>query len=100
MIVLGGTLKIKDDGRDEVLNALSVLKKATWDNDAGVVAYHFSIDLDDPNLIHVYEEWESTDLLKEHGQKPHMTVFRDMRKEYGVEVVTFSRWRAEELGQY
>ncbi len=100
MIVLGGTLRIPAEGRDEILQALKTLKKATWANDVGVVAYHFSIDLDDENLIHVYEEWKTVEDLKAHGQKPHMVPFRALREEKGVEVVTFSRWRAEELGRY
>ena len=100
MIVLGGTLRIPADGRDEILQALHTLQDATWANDTGVVAYHFSIDLKDENLIHVYEEWDTVENLKAHGQKAHMEPFRALRTEKGVEIVTFSRWRAEELGEY
>ncbi|MEM8857837.1 MAG: antibiotic biosynthesis monooxygenase [Chloroflexota bacterium] len=100
MIVLAGTLRIPAEGREEILQALHTLQDATWENDDGVVAYHFSIDLKDENLIHVYEEWDSIPNLKAHGQKEHMNPFRALRTEKGVEVVRFSRWRAEELGKY
>jgi quinol monooxygenase YgiN len=100
MIVLGGTVKVQDENRDEVLADMSALKKATWDNDEGVIAYHFGVDLDDPSLVHVYEEWESVEALKAHGQKPHMAIFRSLRETKGVEIIRFSRWRAEELGKY
>ena len=100
MIVLAGTLKILDSNRGQVLETLSSLQDATRAEDAGLVSYHFSIDMEDDQLVHVYEEWESTDHLKVHGQKEHMDAFRALRADGKIEVVRFSRWRAEELGQF
>ena len=100
MIVLGGTLKILDPNRDAVLQAFNTLQELSRADDLGLVVYHFSVDLNDENLIHVYEEWENVESLKAHGQKEHMDPFRALREEKRIEVVRFSRWRAEDLGQF
>ncbi len=100
MIVIAGTIIVSDETRAEVVACLAEMRKATLEHDAGVVAYRFAADLANPNLIHVYEEWESTALLKDHMQKPHMDAFRDLRNRLDIQTEGFSRWRAEELGQF
>lgn len=100
MIVLAGSIRISTEEREKVLQALHTLQDKTLANDAGAMAYHFSIDLKDENLVHVYEEWDSVENLKAHGQKEHMNPFRELRNDKLIEVLRFSRWRAEELGQY
>ena len=100
MIVLSVSFRIQAEGRDEVLSAFGVLQKAILASNEGLSVYHFSVDLEDENLIHVYEEWDSVESLKAHGQKEYMAPFRAMRSEKGVEVVRSSRWRAEDLGQF
>jgi len=100
MIVLSLTFRIRAEGRDEVLNAFGVLQKAIRAGNEGLLVYNFSVDLEDENLIHVYEEWDCVESLKAHGQKEYMAPFRAMREANGVEVVRSSRWRAEDLGQF
>ena len=100
MIVLGGTLRILAEDRERILHALQDLQDATWANDEGVASFHFSIDLKDENLIHVYEEWETIESLKAHGKKEHMNPLRALRAEKQIEIVRFNRWRAEELGEF
>ena len=100
MIVLGGTLKILDPNRNEVLQAFNTLQELSRSEEQGPVVYHFSVDLNDENLIYVYEEWDSVESLKAHGQQEHMDPFRALRTDKRIEVVRFSRWRAEELGQF
>ena len=101
MIVLAGTFRILEvQKRAGILQTLRTLQNKTWADDPGVVTYHFSLDLVDENLFHVYEEWDGTENLKAHGQKDHMNPFRALRNDKLVEVVRFGRWRAEELGQF
>ena len=100
MIVIGGTLRILIDSRAEILQTLQAVQEATLSGDEGVATYHFSVDLKDENVIHVYEEWETVESLKVHGKKEHMNLIRAMRDEKRIEIVRFSRWRAEELGEF
>ena len=48
----------------------------------------------------VYEEWESTEALKSHMQKQHMDEFRNLKIKLQLKTSGFSRWRADELGQF
>jgi quinol monooxygenase YgiN len=100
MIVISGIIIVTNEIREECLACLRELKNVTMAQDEGVVAYRIGQDIEDPNQIHIYEEWESTEALKAHGQKPHMDAFRDLRKKHNLQTSGFSRWRAEELGQF
>lgn len=100
MIVLGGTLQILCSDREEVLRSLTALADATNSETDGPLAFHFGIDLKDENLVHVYEEWHHVEHLKAHGQQPHMNVYRALRADDKIKILRFSRWRAEELGDF
>lgn len=100
VIVVSGVIIVSDETRDECLACLRELRMVTLAEDDGVVAYRVAINIENPNEIHVYEEWESTELLKVHGSKPHMDAFRELRKKHGLKTSGFSRWRAEELGEF
>lgn len=100
MIVIAGIIEVADDQREEVLECLRRLKATSLKMDEGVVAYRIGTDIGNPNQIHIYEEWESTETLKAHGQKPHMDEFRELRKRLQLTTTGFSRWRCEELGQF
>jgi len=100
MIVISGTIIVSNETREECLECLRELKKVSFAEDEGVVAYRVGTDIENPNLIHIYEEWESTETLKAHGQKPHMDAFRELRRKHQLQTSGFSRWRAEELGEF
>jgi quinol monooxygenase YgiN len=38
----------------------------------GCAAYDYGVDLTDPNLLHVAEEWSGEDAVDAHMQSPHM----------------------------
>jgi quinol monooxygenase YgiN len=100
VIVISGIVTISDSNRHEVVEFMKKLRDETIKLDRGVVAYRFGIDIDNANEIHVYEEWESVEALKEHGQKPHSDAFRALRSKLGFSTSGFSRWQAEELGEF
>ncbi len=100
MIVLSLSFRIRPENRDEVMDTLAALRNAVLASSQGPKLYQFSIDLEDENLVHVYEEWHCVENLKAHGQKEYMSPLRELRKEKAVEVVRSSRWRAEDLGQF
>lgn len=100
MIVISGIILVSDSVRDECLACLSELRKVSLAEDDGIVTYRVGLDIDNPNAIHIYEEWESTEALKAHAQKSHMDAFRELRKKHSLQTSGFSRWRAEELGEF
>ena len=45
-------------------------------NESGCNDYTFSVELSNPNVIRVTEQWESMDALAAHFAEPHMAVFQ------------------------
>lgn len=100
MIVIAATIRIPAEHRTEILDCLIRLRKNSLKHDDGVAAFRFGIDVEQDDLLHVYEEWESTEALKSHMQKQHMDEFRNLKNKLQLETSSFSRWRADELGQF
>jgi quinol monooxygenase YgiN len=61
--------------RDEAIRIASTMARATR-GEAGCNRYHFAFDVEDPNLVHVIEEWASAEALAAHFQSPHMAEFQ------------------------
>ncbi len=74
MIIVAGRIPIRPEMRARATAAAIKVTKATQ-TDAGCLQYHFYADLEDPNVLHVYEEWESEEALKAHLALPHTTEF-------------------------
>ena len=74
MLVVSGTIPIKAESRDEAVQLALDMAKATQAED-GCLFYQFYADLADPNLIRVFEEWESEEALARHMQTDHMATF-------------------------
>ena len=100
MIVIAGTIEIPAEHREQVLDCLLRLQKNSLQHDEGVAAFRFGIDLEQQDLLHVYEEWESIEALKIHMQKQHMDEFRNLKNQLQLKTSGVSRWRADELGQF
>ena len=55
----------------------AVLKMAhASQQEEGCVHYNFYADLEKPNQLFIFEEWESQAALDAHGQTDHMAEFR------------------------
>jgi quinol monooxygenase YgiN len=75
MLVIAGSVRIRADRRDAAVAAARAMIAATR-REAGCVAYRFSFDLDDPDLVHLFEEWQSAEALAAHFASPHMAAFQ------------------------
>ena len=74
MLIAEGTVRVRDEGRDEALAALREMIPQTR-AEPGCHAYRFAWDIDDATLIHIHEEWEDEDALAEHMASDHMRTF-------------------------
>ena len=74
MIVIKARARIRPDKRDQVAAAAQAMAAAT-EAEPGNISYTFSQDLADPNVIHLFEEWEDEASLAEHFTLPHMADF-------------------------
>ena len=74
MIVIKARARILPDKRDQIAAAARAMAAAT-ETEPGNISYTFSQDLEDPNVIHLFEEWEDESSLAEHFTLPHMADF-------------------------
>ena len=75
MIVIAGSVAARPERREEAIRVARTMAAATR-AEAGCVTYRFSADLDDPNTLLIFEEWESEEALARHFQTPHVAAFR------------------------
>jgi len=75
MLIVTGTVEVSETGVASMKTAATVMGRASRAED-GCHVYAFWQDLEQPNLFRVYEEWESVDALKAHGETEHMAAFR------------------------
>lgn len=76
MIVIAGTVPLKPEARAEAIAVARTMVAATR-REPGCRAYRFSLDLDDQNLVCIFEEWEDAEALAAHFASDHMRVFRE-----------------------
>ena len=76
MIIIGGTIQFATDNEEMLFNQLRQMI-ADSQAETGCLAYEFSRDLSAPNILHLYEVWESAEALKIHGESAHMTAFKE-----------------------
>lgn len=74
MISVAARVAIKPEQREKAIAAASKMTAETH-KEAGCIQYHFYTDIDDPNVLHVFEEWESDSALNAHLDTPHMAEF-------------------------
>ena len=74
MIIISGSMRLKQGDRSELIEATRRMMAATLE-EAGCRAYRFTFDLIDPDLLHVYEEWDDETSLMTHFAEPHFAEF-------------------------
>jgi len=74
-IIVVATLTLKESQRENVLEALKALHKATHENDKGCLQYDVHQDMENENTYVFIETWESEALLTEHMEKEHFNAY-------------------------
>lgn len=75
MIVIAGTARVQSEHREQAHAAARTMAAASR-AEPGCRQYRFSVDLDDPDVVHVFEEWDSAEALEVHFATPHMAEFQ------------------------
>ncbi len=75
MIVVKGDMKLADGGGFRLKSAIDAITAATR-AEAGCQHYSLTPDADDPDLLRVYEEWETQGALSLHLIADHMIDFQ------------------------
>lgn len=75
MLIVAGTIEIDPDARDALFEALAPMIEATR-AEPGCQAYAFTIDPDDPALVHLFERWDDQASLDAHFASEHMATWQ------------------------
>jgi quinol monooxygenase YgiN len=74
MLIVAGEVVVEHAAIETVRDALRTMETATRE-EPGCRTYVFSVDVTDPNMLRIFEVWESMDALREHFATPHMAAF-------------------------
>ena len=77
MIVIAGHARLRASEVDEARRAGSVMA-ATSRDEAGCIDYRFAVDIDDPLVVRIFEQWESAAALEAHFATPHFLAFSEV----------------------
>lgn len=75
MIVVTGVFRFAPGGLEPLREIAANTVRETR-GEEGCLAYSFAQDLAEPDLVRVYEEWESRDALAAHGKTAHIAAWR------------------------
>ncbi len=81
MIVISGSMRLKPGDHSELVAATKTMMAKTME-ETGCRAYRFTFDLEDPDLLHVYEEWDDEAALSAHFAEPHMAEFGPILRDH------------------
>lgn len=76
MLAIDAEIPVDPDERERALEIMSDLAEKSRAED-GIVDYRVSIDVDDPNLIRLLEQYEDERAFEEHMQADHTQNFMD-----------------------
>ena len=77
MIVIAGKATLHAAEVDAAVRAGSQMA-ATSRREPGCLDYRFSIDIDDPLVVRVFEQWESAEALEAHFATTHFGEFSEV----------------------
>jgi len=83
MLVITGTVRIPAGAMEALRPVLQEVIEATR-AEKGCLLYAFALDVLDPTLIHISEQWETMEDLKAHAASDHVARWREVGKELGV----------------
>jgi len=82
-IIIAGTINVDPAKAQAAIADAVVMMKATHE-EAGNLAYVFSLDPLVPGQIQLFEKWESEEALAAHSSSPHMAELRPKMGSWGV----------------
>ena len=97
MIVIAGGARLHAPEMEDALRAGSEMAAASRD-EPGCIDYRFAIDIDDPLVVRVFEQWESPDALEAHFAMPHFLAFSEVMLRAVDGPADFTRYEVSSAG--
>lgn len=95
--MLAGTAQIDPAKRDAVIAAAIETMKRTRKR-AGCISFVCSADLEDPNLLHIFLEWETAEALFALLTAARVAAIRRNAEQLGVRNVSVQRYEIKSVG--
>ncbi len=74
MLIVAGEVVVEAGTIEKVKAALHETEEASR-KEPGCISYAFSVDVNDPTMVRIFERWNSAEDLKAHFAMPHMASF-------------------------
>ena len=74
MLIVCGEVVVEQGAIDSVRDELRTMEEATR-KEPGCEAYAFSVDINAPTVVRIFERWASMQALQAHFKTPHMAAF-------------------------
>ena len=74
MLIVAGEVVVEEGSVERVRDALRIMEEETR-KEPGCRTYAFSVDVNDPTMLRIFERWDSMDALEQHFETPHMAAF-------------------------
>jgi quinol monooxygenase YgiN len=74
MLIVAGEVIVEEGATDSVRDALRTMEEETR-KESGCLTYAFSLDINAPTTMRIFERWESEEALSAHMKTPHMAAF-------------------------
>lgn len=97
MLVLAGTAQIDPARRDAVIAAVVETMKQMRKG-AGCISFVCSADLEDPNRLRIFLEWETAEALFALLDAERVAVLRRSAEQLGVRDISFQRYEIASVG--
>ena len=97
MLIIAGSFRIDPQTRDATFAAAREMMAETL-KEKGCHAYSFTADLTDPTLMHLFERWESDEVLHAHFTTPHMARFQAALAKLAPKVLEIQKYEISSVG--
>ena len=91
MVIVAGVLVLKpgtlDDLKPDMLRMIALSRA-----EPGCRSYSYAVDLENPTVIRVHEEWDSPECLSAHLQTEHLKAWRRRLAAVGIVRRDISAW--------
>jgi len=97
VLIIAGSFRLDPKTRDAAFAAAREMMAETL-KEKGCHAYRFTQDVGDPNVMHLFERWESETDLHAHFTVPHMAKFQKALGELKPQVIEIQRYDISKVG--
>lgn len=98
MIVLNATIPVDPDSREQAIDAATTLAQASREEE-GVVDYRVTADLEDENVVRIFEQYEDEAAVDAHMESDHFLAFQGQVPEFAGGEVELYRFDVSEKSQ-